>query len=107
MAYLGDTTQTCTSDPYELTCSANYHWRQPGKKAVIDVRTMLGPDLKLIFMFRDPVDFVVSKYAKHGEDKMEQQLDEGRGLCFADSVEGWMSVFRKENFLFIDSLDFF
>lgn len=68
----------------------------PGRAAIEDVKKIVPAHAKFLVMFRDPMDVAMGHFPT-GE--VEQPCHS----CDADSLETWLSVFPKENFLFIDS----
>eukprot|EP00928_Gymnodinium_smaydae_P053559 TRINITY_DN37522_c0_g1_i1.p1 TRINITY_DN37522_c0_g1~~TRINITY_DN37522_c0_g1_i1.p1 ORF type:complete len:337 (-),score=46.88 TRINITY_DN37522_c0_g1_i1:57-1019(-) len=78
----------------------------PGIENVRYVRDVLGPDLKMVMTIRDPVDWIMSVM----ERKFTSLSANERALevsCFADSLEPWLQVFPKNNFLFVCAEDLF
>jgi len=82
------------------------------------VRQLLGADLKLIFMARDPIDWQMSMKAAHGGDaalssgsNLEKLTSNTSDLvhraCYADALKSWMTVFKRSNFMFIKSEEYF
>merc|ERR1719171_59032 len=76
---------------------------------------MLGNEVKLMFMFRDPVLWLNSLHndRHHLKARVEKR---GRGIetfiekgydCFADTIKGWLESFHRENILFLRSEDYF
>lgn len=71
-----------------------YFRHNSSTKSVHEVRSFLGSNVKLILVIRDPYDWLSSQNAIGNEiaEKMS---------CFADSLETWLQVFPRENFLFL------
>eukprot|EP00421_Protoceratium_reticulatum_P008975 CAMPEP_0168373744 /NCGR_PEP_ID=MMETSP0228-20121227/8945_1 /TAXON_ID=133427 /ORGANISM="Protoceratium reticulatum, Strain CCCM 535 (=CCMP 1889)" /LENGTH=308 /DNA_ID=CAMNT_0008386673 /DNA_START=208 /DNA_END=1134 /DNA_ORIENTATION=- len=79
----------------------------PGREAVAEVREMLGRDLKMVLVVRDPVDWIYSIYNEWAlQDSGANKVAE-RMTCLANSLESWLQVFPKEQFMFIKAEDFF
>lgn len=86
------------------------------------VESLLGNHLQLIMMMRDPVLYLDSHFPQPNHDLRElvkqwqsprrHTLDNSVGraftrACYADSLENWLKVFPKEQFLFLLSTDYF
>ena len=81
-------------------------WARTGPQAVRDVRSALGNDLKIVFVVRDPVDWLNSmRYTRDGR-KTREGWDLEPISCFADSLQTWIDVFGKEQFFFLESSSF-
>jgi hypothetical protein len=83
--------------------------RLPGRAAVANVRDLLGDDLRILFVVRDPVDWLnsmgvsLSHYGTHEMPKSRfRRTSAERISCFADSLETWLTIFPREQFLFLD-----
>merc|ERR1712150_189933 len=75
--------------------------RKPGRHAVEEVQELLGSDVKIIWIAKDPVKWLSSNKVfdhptwKPHAFKIVQ--------CMAETLETWLSVFPKEQFLFLNS----
>eukprot|EP00746_Dinoflagellata_sp_MGD_P164939 gnl/MRDRNA2_/MRDRNA2_93922_c0_seq1.p1 gnl/MRDRNA2_/MRDRNA2_93922_c0~~gnl/MRDRNA2_/MRDRNA2_93922_c0_seq1.p1 ORF type:complete len:388 (+),score=64.61 gnl/MRDRNA2_/MRDRNA2_93922_c0_seq1:103-1266(+) len=72
----------------------------PGQKSLSNIRYILGENVKIVFAIKDPVDWLSSM--GFVEDPEAENL-----ICMADALEGWLSVFPRQNFLFLDSAQMF
>jgi hypothetical protein len=91
----------CTGDILSLE---SYHVSNLAPQLV---KRYLG-DVKLIVMFRDPVDFLVSLRDGEPEGSLWLPLVGKTGQdCYADSVEIWLRYFQKKDILFIKAEDYF
>jgi hypothetical protein len=72
----------------------------PGQKSLSHIRYILGGDVKIVFAIKDPVDWL-SSMGYVGDPEAENLI------CMADALEGWLSVFPRQNFLFLDSAQMF
>lgn len=82
----------------------------PGRQAVHAIKRELGPETKLIVMLRDPVDYLNSQCHSTANLTMGEKILHGSNdwrTCYADSLDSWMAVFPRENFLFLMSEDYF
>jgi len=81
-----------------------------GAVAVQAIKAILGDDIKFIFMGRDPLDWQVSMTPGHPHSMFQMlTLNEvlGHRSCYADALETWLQEFPAQNFLFLESSDFF
>jgi hypothetical protein len=95
-------------------CQARY---TPGLGAVQNFAKTIqdnthGATLQFIAMFRNPVDWVCSRYKPRGwcdnETIMEHTLNEyQKQPCYAEYLESFLSVFDRSQFLFLNSEDAF
>lgn len=79
---------------------------EPGDHAVNEVKKTLGKDTKFIFTIKDPVGWLNSMDAG-SPGKFVGNPEAERLMCMADSIEGWLKVFPRKNFLFLDSSKMF
>lgn len=78
-------------------------------------RELMGPNLKLVFMFRNPVDYLAS-FQINGT-RMLERMEAGEKdipdrnkmlkVRYATALEPWLRLYPRENFLFLKSEDFF
>mmetsp|Transcript_113940 Transcript_113940/g.317284 ORF Transcript_113940/g.317284 Transcript_113940/m.317284 type:complete len:327 (+) Transcript_113940:114-1094(+) len=73
----------------------------PGPGAIAKLRELLGADLRIMMMFRDPVDRLKSA----GLTTLAQMVHTHWFACGADSVEAWLKFFPRNQFLFLDYND--
>jgi len=78
-------------------------FQKPGVEAVQAVLRLLGSDLRIVVMLRDPVDLI---NAMHGPGQvLNQSMLEG--TCYADSLSSWLEAFPRRNFLFLQGEEYF
>lgn len=82
---------------------AGSFFRPPGLGAIEAVRDMLGPNLRIVVLIRDPVDHLLSVYGRNAlfSDKLSWRT------CYADSLENWIKVFGRDSLLVLKSESFF
>jgi len=82
---------------------ATYFYEKPGISALEHLRSLLGADIRLMMLIRDPVDRLQSI----GDVSLHQMGGRNPFTCSADSLESWLQVFPREQFLFLKSEDYF
>lgn len=78
----------------------------PGDKSMREVRETLGPDVKYVFVIKDPVDWLASMQ-NSGAGQWFGNAEAENLSCWADSLDGWLSEFPRQNFLFLQAPDVF
>jgi hypothetical protein len=83
--------------------------RLPGRASVVNVRNLLGHDLRMLFVVRDPVDWLNSQgvsLSHYGTDALSKtsyrRTPAERMSCFADSLETWLKFFPRDQLLVLD-----
>jgi len=66
------------------------------------LKKVLGPDVKILLMMRDPAKWMNSLYHNGGDG-----LSKGHNGCYADFLETWLKYYPRENFLIESSEDYF
>lgn len=66
------------------------------------LKEVLGPDVKILLMMRDPAKWMNSLYINGGDG-----LTKGHQGCYADFLETWLKYYPRENFLIESSEDYF
>jgi len=66
------------------------------------LKKVLGPDVKILLMMRDPAKWMNSLYQNGGDG-----LSKGHNGCYADFLETWLKYYPRENFLIESSEDYF
>jgi len=66
------------------------------------LKEVLGPDVKILLMMRDPAKWMNSLYINGGDG-----LSKGHQGCYADFLETWLKYYPRENFLIESSEDYF
>jgi len=67
-----------------------------------ELKNVLGPDVKILLMMRDPAKWMNSLYHDGGDG-----LSKGHNGCYADFLEEWLKHFPREQFLIEASEDYF
>lgn len=75
-----------------------------GREAVERISTMLGSDLKILFLAREPTEWITSMRSTGTRiGTMEGFGADFVSLsCYANSLETWLDVFDRKQFLFLD-----
>jgi len=80
----------------------------PGEDAVKMVKSILGPDLKIVAMFRKPEELLGSFLSELAAGRTVDSIYPFLwALCYADHLDGWLKVFPRQNFLFLKTEDYF
>jgi len=80
--------------------SIGYIFYTPERIAAL--KKVLGPDVKILLMMRDPAKWMNSLYHNGGDG-----LSKGHNGCYADFLENWFKFYPRENFLIESSEDYF
>lgn len=80
--------------------------KPPGEEAMREVNDTLGPDVKIVFTIKDPTDWLASMQ-RSGIGKFFGNPEAENLTCYADSLDGWLSAFPRQQFLFLQSPDVF
>mmetsp|Transcript_67257 Transcript_67257/g.161209 ORF Transcript_67257/g.161209 Transcript_67257/m.161209 type:complete len:323 (-) Transcript_67257:301-1269(-) len=77
-----------------------------GLEGLKHMKELLPPDVQLIFMLRDPLDWLQSRW------RMKLLRRAGvkrlvRMTCYANIIEEWLKVFPRDNVLILDSKSLF
>lgn len=70
-----------------------------GSNAIQNIRTVLGDDVKIIMTLKDPVLWMNSNgvFTNLTRYKYAEEM-----MCVADSLDTWLEVIPRDNFLFLD-----
>jgi len=71
-----------------------------GPAAMQRIKDTLGDDLKVIFIVRDPVDFI-DAWVKSRVETWETS-DKEPVACYADSMQAWIDLVGRKNIKFLD-----
>jgi hypothetical protein len=82
--------------------------REPGRKAVEEVRDILGGNVKLIFAIKDPVLWLTSVNCL-SDDASHCESDDAKEaiFCMPDALQNWVDVFGRDQIMFLDSAKMF
>lgn len=77
--------------------------QQPGLGAVQEVRSLLGSDIKIIWVAKDPLKWLASNLLFDANRTSQRPKGFQLISCMANGIETWLQVFPREQFLFLDS----
>eukprot|EP00441_Pelagodinium_beii_P047637 CAMPEP_0197623168 /NCGR_PEP_ID=MMETSP1338-20131121/3226_1 /TAXON_ID=43686 ORGANISM="Pelagodinium beii, Strain RCC1491" /NCGR_SAMPLE_ID=MMETSP1338 /ASSEMBLY_ACC=CAM_ASM_000754 /LENGTH=309 /DNA_ID=CAMNT_0043193049 /DNA_START=71 /DNA_END=1000 /DNA_ORIENTATION=+ len=84
---------------------------RPGKAAIQKIKDVLGADLRIVMVIRDPVDVLKhdemgtgNKWIPSGTNYPSEQT--WSFMCYASSLENWLAFYPRSNFLFVKFEEF-